>query len=39
LSERLEGAPWADGTLGGVLGVNVDHAHMDWTWVTEAELL
>jgi hypothetical protein len=39
LSERLEGAPWADGTLGGVLGVNADHAHMHWTWVTEAELL
>ena len=39
LSERLEGAPWADGTLGGVLGVNADHARMHWTWVTEAELL
>jgi len=39
LDERLEGAPWADGTLGGVLGVNADHAHMHWNWVTEAGLL
>jgi hypothetical protein len=39
LGERLEGAPWADGTLGGVLGVNADHAHMHWNWVSEAGLL
>lgn len=39
LEERLEGAPWADGTLGGVLGVNADHAKMHWNWVIEADLL
>jgi hypothetical protein len=39
LEERLEGAPWADGTLGGVLGVNADHAKMHWDWVIEAGLL
>lgn len=39
LEERLEGAPWADGTLGGVLGVNKDHAKMHWNWITEAGLL
>ena len=39
LEDRLEGAPWADGTLGGVLGVNADHAKMHWDWVTEAGLL
>jgi len=39
LIEPLEGAPWADGTLGGVLGVNADHARRHWHWVTEAELL
>lgn len=39
LGDRLEGAPWADGTLGGVLGVNADHGKMHWNWVTEAGLL
>ncbi|MGC2485042.1 MAG: DinB family protein [Acidimicrobiales bacterium] len=39
LEEHLEGAPWADGTLGGVLGTNADHARMHWRWVTEAGLL
>ena len=36
LNEALPGAPWADGTLGGVLGANADHGRMHWTWVTEA---
>lgn len=35
LAERLPGAPWADGTIGGVLGVNADHARMHWAWVSE----
>lgn len=39
LAERLEGAPWADGTLGGVLGVNAEHGKMHWNWVTEAGLI
>jgi hypothetical protein len=39
LEDRLEGAPWADGTLGGVLGVNADHAKRHWDWATEAGLL
>lgn len=26
LAERLPGAPWSDGTIGGVLAVNTDHA-------------
>ena len=38
LEEPLEGAPWADGTLGGVLGANADHARVHWKWVTAAEL-
>jgi hypothetical protein len=38
LGEHLDGAPWADGTLGGVLGTNADHARMHWRWVTEAGL-
>src|ERR1019366_2200375 len=39
LEERLEGSPWADGTVGGVLGANADHARQHWTWVTKAGLL
>ena len=32
LLEKLPGAPWADGTIGGVLAVNSLHArqHLDW---------
>jgi hypothetical protein len=32
LQEKLPGAPWADGTVSGVLGINADHGrtHMDW---------
>lgn len=33
LVQILPGAPWADGTIGGVLGVNGDHARMHWRWV------
>ena len=36
LSETLPGAPWADGTIGGVLGANADHGRMHWKWVTDA---
>jgi len=39
LGETLAGAPWADGTLGGVLGANADHARTHWHWVTNAGLL
>ena len=39
LDDRLEGSPWADGTVGGVLGANADHARLHWKWVTEAGLL
>ncbi|MFN0094189.1 MAG: DinB family protein [Dehalococcoidia bacterium] len=35
LAETLPGAPWADGTVGGVLGVNADHGRMHWHWVKE----
>jgi len=35
LVERLPGAPWADGTIGGVLGVNGDHARTHMRWVEE----
>ena len=35
LAEKLPGAPWADGTIGGVLAVNADHGRMHWRWVKE----
>ena len=36
LEETLTGAPWADGTVGGVLGANADHGRMHWHWVEKA---
>ena len=33
--EQLPGAPWADGTIGGVLAVNGDHGRMHWSWLRE----
>jgi DinB superfamily len=36
LAETLPGAPWADGTVGGVLGANAGHGRMHWKWVTDA---
>jgi hypothetical protein len=35
LAERLPGAPWADGTIGGVLATNAAHGKMHWTWMKE----
>jgi hypothetical protein len=35
LLEKLPGAPWADGTIGGVLGANADHGRQHWKWVKE----
>ena len=33
LGEKLPGAPWADGTIGGALAVNADHGRLHWSWV------
>jgi hypothetical protein len=35
LGETLPGAPWADGTIGGVLGVNADHGRTHWQWARD----
>jgi hypothetical protein len=35
LAQKLPGAPWADGTIGGVLSVNADHGRMHWKLVKE----
>ena len=39
LEEPLVGAPWADGTVGGVIATNAQHARMHWKWVAEAGLV
>lgn len=36
LNEVLPGAPWADGTIGGVLAANADHGRMHWKWAKDA---
>ena len=35
LVETLPGAPWADGTVGGVLAANADHGRMHFNWAKE----
>jgi hypothetical protein len=35
LDEKLPGAPWADGTVGGVLATNAGHGRMHWAWIKE----
>jgi len=35
LAEKLPGAPWADGTVGGVVAVNADHGRMHWKWIKD----
>jgi hypothetical protein len=32
LASKIPGAPWSDGTVGGILAVNADHSHMHRTW-------
>lgn len=34
LDEKVPGAPWADGTIGGIIGVNGEHARQHYGWVT-----
>jgi hypothetical protein len=36
LAEKLPDAPWADGTIGGVISVNAVHGRMHWTAVQAA---
>jgi hypothetical protein len=35
LATTVPGAPWADGTIGGVLLTNAYHQIQHWTWVEE----
>lgn len=36
LTERVPGAPWGDGTIGGILAINGDHSRQHYGWVSEA---
>ena len=38
LEETLVGAPWSDGTIGGVLATNADHVRQHWGWMKDAGL-
>jgi hypothetical protein len=35
LAEKLPGAPWSDGTIGGVLAVNGDHGRTHYQWASD----
>lgn len=34
LEEKIPGAPWGDGTVGGIIAINDDHAKQHFGWVT-----
>jgi hypothetical protein len=36
LASKIPGAPWSDGTVGGVLSVHAAHARMHRHWCEEA---
>jgi len=36
LQEKVPGAPWADGSVGGILSVNAEHGRNHFKQVTEA---
>jgi hypothetical protein len=35
LESKIPGAPWADGTVGGIMAANADHGRMHYGWATE----
>ena len=35
LLSKIPGAPWADGTVGGIMAANADHARMHFAWAKE----
>ena len=38
LDSKIPGAPWADGTVGGVMAVNADHGRMHFNYAKEGTL-
>lgn len=35
LASKIPGAPWADGTVGGIMAANADHGRMHFHWAKE----
>jgi len=35
LASKIPGAPWADGTVGGIMAVHTDHTHMHQRWAAD----
>ena len=35
LESKIPGAPWADGTVGGIMAANADHGRTHFKWATE----
>ncbi len=35
LASKIPGAPWADGTVGGIMAANADHGRMHYGWAEE----
>lgn len=35
LDSKIPGAPWADGTVGGIMAANADHGRMHFHWAKE----
>ena len=35
LASTIPGAPWADGTVGGIMAANADHGRMHYGWAME----
>jgi hypothetical protein len=35
LLSTIPGAPWADGTVGGIMAANADHGRMHYKWASE----
>lgn len=35
LASKIPGAPWADGTVGGIMAANADHGRMHFAWAEE----
>ena len=38
LASVIPGAPWADGTVGGIMAANADHGRRHFTWAKEGTL-
>ncbi len=36
LDEKIPGAPWGDGSLGGIMAASTDHGRTHWQWIEEA---